>query len=57
MFLRRRVPEKGPLKAAVIGVGAFGRHHRAKYRAIPGVELFAVADPSADDPRRHRRPV
>src|SRR5664279_3777844 len=48
MFIRRRVPEEGPLKAAVIGVGAFGRHHCAKYRTIPGVELFAVADTSAD---------
>ena len=48
MFLRRRVPEKGPLKAAVIGAGAFGRHHVAKYRAIPGVELYAIADPSAE---------
>lgn len=48
MFIRRRVPEKGPLKAAVIGVGAFGRHHCAKYRAIANVELFAVADTSAD---------
>jgi predicted dehydrogenase len=48
MFIRRRVPEKGPLKAAVIGVGAFGRHHCAKYRAIAGVELFAVADTSAE---------
>ena len=48
MFLRRRVPEKGPLKAAVIGVGAFGRHHCAKYQSLDGVELFAVADPSAD---------
>ena len=44
MFLRRRVPEKGPLKAAVIGAGAFGRHHAAKYRAIPGGRTF-----------RHRR--
>lgn len=35
------------LKAAVIGAGAFGRHHAAKYRAIDGVELVAVADPSA----------
>ena len=58
MFLRRRVPENGPLKAAVIGAGAFGRHHAAKYRALAEagpssnenkrVELFAVADPSAD---------
>src|SRR6201991_407992 len=52
VFLRRRVPESGPLKAAVIGAGAFGRHHAAKYRALSesghGVELFAIADPSAD---------
>src|SRR5689334_916945 len=48
MFIRRRVPEQGPLKAAVIGVGAFGRHHCTKYRAIPGVELFAVADTSPE---------
>ena len=48
MFLRRRVPETGPLKAAVIGAGAFGRHHAAKYNAMAGVELFAIADPSAD---------
>ena len=48
MFLRRRVPEKGPLKAAVIGAGAFGRHHAAKYRALSDVELFAIADPSYD---------
>jgi predicted dehydrogenase len=52
LFLRRRVPENGPLKAAVIGAGAFGRHHAAKYRALSekdhSVELFAIADPSAD---------
>jgi predicted dehydrogenase len=52
LFLRRRVPEKGPLKAAVIGAGAFGRHHAAKYRALAAsgqdVELFAIADPSPE---------
>jgi predicted dehydrogenase len=48
MFIRRRVPEQGPLKAAVIGVGAFGRHHCTKYQAISGVELFAVADTSPE---------
>ncbi len=50
MFLRRRVPESGPLKAAVVGAGAFGRHHAAKYAAMAdkGVSLFAVADPSAE---------
>lgn len=51
MFLRRRIPEKGPLKAAVIGTGAFGRHHCAKYRRIPGVELYAIADSSAETRR------
>ena len=50
MFLRRRVPENGPLKAAVIGAGAFGRHHAVKYRALSGqdIELFAIADTSAE---------
>lgn len=56
MFLRRRVPEAGSLKAAVIGAGAFGRHHANKYRALAQaapkghqpVELFAVADPSPE---------
>ena len=44
------MPENGPLKAAVIGVGAFGRHHATKYQLAMsgGVELFAVADPSAE---------
>src|SRR5580692_2424328 len=62
LFLRRRVPETGPLKAAVIGAGAFGRHHATKYRALSDnaqssnaqssgnkrVELFAIADPSPE---------
>jgi predicted dehydrogenase len=52
LFLRRRVPESGPLKAAVIGAGVFGHHHATKYKALEKagqeVELFAVADPSAD---------
>ena len=44
----RIVRENGPLKAAVIGAGAFGRHHATKYRGIKGVELVAIADPSAE---------
>lgn len=40
--------QNGRLKAAVVGAGAFGRHHAAKYRGLEGVELLAVADPSAD---------
>ncbi len=48
LFLRRRIPEPGPLKAAVIGVGAFGRHHVAKYAAADDVELFAIADVNPD---------
>jgi predicted dehydrogenase len=31
----------------VIGAGVFGRHHATKYQEIPGVELTAIADPSA----------
>jgi predicted dehydrogenase len=51
LFLRRRVPEDGPLKAAVIGAGVFGHHHATKYKALVAsgdVELFAIADPNAD---------
>ncbi|NIJ50491.1 Gfo/Idh/MocA family protein [Rhizomicrobium electricum] len=36
------------MKAAVIGAGAFGRHHATKYRGIEGVELVAIADPSPE---------
>lgn len=44
----RIVRENGPLKAAVIGAGAFGRHHATKYRGLKGVELVAIADPSPE---------
>lgn len=44
----RIYPENGLLKAAVVGAGAFGRHHATKYRGIEGVELVAIADPSAE---------
>jgi predicted dehydrogenase len=37
-----------PLRAAVIGAGAFGRHHATKYAAMDGVQLVAIADPSID---------
>jgi predicted dehydrogenase len=40
----RRTRSEGPLKAAVIGAGAFGRHHASKYRGLDGVELAAIAD-------------
>ena len=40
----RRIRESGPLKAAVVGAGAFGRHHASKYRGLEGVELTAIAD-------------
>jgi predicted dehydrogenase len=52
LFLRRRVPESGPLKAAVVGAGVFGHHHATKYKALAqngkGVALFAIADPNSD---------
>lgn len=38
----------GVLKAGVVGVGAFGRHHAAKYARMTGVALAAVADIDAD---------
>jgi predicted dehydrogenase len=44
----RIVRENGLLKAAVIGAGAFGRHHATKYRGLNGVELVAIADPSPE---------
>src|ERR1700749_5303890 len=40
----RSATEHGLLKAAVIGAGAFGRHHASKYRGLEGVELTAIAD-------------
>lgn len=43
-MLHRRVRQEGPLKAAVIGAGAFGRHHASKYRGLDGVILSAIAD-------------
>jgi predicted dehydrogenase len=52
LFIRRRVPENGPLKAAVVGAGVFGHHHATKYKSLgqagKGVELFAIADPNAE---------
>ncbi|HEY1631574.1 MAG TPA: Gfo/Idh/MocA family oxidoreductase [Rhizomicrobium sp.] len=36
------------LRAGVVGIGAFGRHHASKYSKLAGVELVAVADPSLD---------
>ena len=32
------------IRAAVIGVGAMGRHHARLYHDLPGSELVAVAD-------------
>ncbi len=33
------------MRAGVVGIGAFGRHHAAKYALMNGVELVGVADP------------
>ena len=35
-----------PLKLAVVGVGALGRHHARILSQMPGVKLVAVADPN-----------
>lgn len=40
------VPRAEKLRTAVIGAGVFGRLHMAKYLALDGVELVAIADPS-----------
>ena len=36
------------LRAAVIGFGAFGRHHAAKYARLTDVELTGIADPCSE---------
>lgn len=43
-------PEHTPrdLRAGVVGIGTFGRHHASKYARLSSVELAGVADPSAD---------
>ena len=38
------VPKRSQLRAAIIGVGVFGRHHAAKYQRIEETELVGVAD-------------
>jgi len=38
----------GVLRAGVVGTGAFGRHHAAKYAQMDGVKLVAIADPNAE---------
>lgn len=40
-----------PLRMAVIGVGALGRHHARILSQLPGVELVAVADANPDQGR------
>ena len=52
-----RIRDNGPLKAAVIGAGAFGRHHATKYRGIEGVELIAIADPSSGSAQELRSQI
>ncbi len=47
-MLRSNSASAAPLRAAVIGAGAFGRHHAAKYAALDGVRLAAIADPSVE---------
>lgn len=36
------------LRAGVVGIGTFGRHHASKYARLPSVELAGVADPCSD---------
>lgn len=36
------------LRAGLLGLGMMGRHHARVLRALPGVELVAVADPAGD---------
>ncbi|MDC4232633.1 Gfo/Idh/MocA family oxidoreductase [Actinomyces sp. B33] len=39
---------RAPLRIGVLGIGAMGRHHVRNIRALPGVELAALADPAGD---------
>src|SRR4051794_14248908 len=48
MHVRRLVPEMADLRAGLIGLGMMGRHHARVLRALPGVELVAIADPGGD---------
>jgi predicted dehydrogenase len=41
--------ETKTLRAAVVGAGAFGRHHASKYAKLPGVDLVAIADPHPEN--------
>lgn len=43
---------EAPLKTAVIGVGALGRHHARILGTLPGAELVAVADADAAQARK-----
>ena len=36
------------MRAGVVGIGTFGRHHAAKYARLPSVELAGLADPNAE---------
>ena len=36
------------LRAGLIGLGMMGRHHARVLKALPGVDLVAVADPAGD---------
>ena len=47
MQASRQNPD-APLRAAVVGAGAFGRYHAAKYAAMDGVQLSAIADPCVE---------
>lgn len=42
--LVHHLDSKSRLRAGVVGTGAFGRHHAAKYAAAEGVKLTAIAD-------------
>jgi predicted dehydrogenase len=55
------ISQQRVLRAGVVGAGVFGTHHAAKYLALPGVQLAAIADPSlkarAGIAARHQVPV
>lgn len=46
-----------PVKAAVVGVGALGRHHARLMAEVPGAELVAVVDADLDRAREIAAPL
>lgn len=50
--------EEQPLRSAVVGYGAIGRHHARVLNDLPGMDLVAIVDPvEADNPGSAEAPI